>query len=137
MTNMMKEIRLHHVGYTVADIRVSAGQFVLLGYQAGEVLPDEGLQVELCYLTKDGSPVIELVHQLQSDSLEAELLRSGGVMPYHLGYEAEAFDDACKELESQGYERLFAPVPVMALQGIRICYFHHPAIGYIELLEKH
>lgn len=109
----------------------------MLGYQAGEVLHDEGLQVELCYLTKDGSPVIELVHQLQSDSLEAELLRSGGVMPYHLGYEAEVFDDACNELESQGYERLFAPVPVMALQGIRICYFHHPAIGYIELLEKY
>lgn len=136
MMNMMKGIRLHHVGYTVADIRVSAEQFALLGYQTGDILYDEGLQVELCYLTKGNGPVIELVHQLQEDSLEADLLRSGGVMPYHLGYETEAFDDVCQKLEKQGYKRLFDPVSVKVLQDIRICYFHHPAIGYIELLEN-
>ena len=120
------DMKLHHVGYTVADIRVSAERFALLGYQAGEVLYDEGLSVELCYLTKEGS----------ADSLEAELLRTCGVMPYHLGYEAEAFDEACLELDRQGYRRLFSPVPVKVLGGKRICYFHHPDIGYIELIEK-
>lgn len=133
---MMKGIRLHHVGYTVANIRVSAEQFALLGYQASDILYDEKLRVELCYLMKDNSPVIELVHQLQDDSLEADLLRSGGVMPYHLGYEAEVFDEACEVLEKQGYKRLFDPVAVEVLHGIRICYFHHPSIGYIELLEN-
>lgn len=133
---MALNMKLHHVGYTVADIHVSAKQFVLLGYQAGEVLYEEGLSVELCYLTKEGSAVIELVHQLQADSLEARLLRAGGVMPYHLGYEAEAFDEACEMLEAQGYSRLFSPVPVGVLGGKRICYFHHPDIGYIELIEK-
>lgn len=130
------DMKLHHVGYTVADIRVSAERFALLGYQAGEVLYDEGLSVELCYLMKEGSAVIELVHQLQADSLEAELLRTCGVMPYHLGYEAEVFDEACGELDRQGYRRLFSPVPVKVLGGKRICYFHHPDIGYIELIEK-
>ena len=133
---MKLNMKLHHVGYTVADIRVSAKRFALLGYQAGEVLYDEGLSVELCYLTKEGSAVIELVHQLQAGSLEAELLRAGGVMPYHLGYEAEAFDEACAELDAQGYKRLFNPVPVGVLGGKRICYFHHSDIGYIELIEK-
>lgn len=133
---MLKGIRLHHVGYTVADIHVSAGQFALLGYQAGEILYDKGLQVELCYLSKEGALPIELVHQLQEDSLEAELLRKNGVMPYHLAYETCDFDKVCEELQAQGYERLFAPVPVEVLHGIRICYFHHPAVGYIEILEK-
>ena len=133
---MRVNLKLHHVGYTVADIRVSAKRFALLGYQAGEVLYDEGLNVELCYLTKEEGTVIELVRQLQSDSLEAELLRAGGVMPYHLGYEADAFDEACHELDAQGYRRLFHPVPVGVLGGKRICYFHHPDIGYVELLEK-
>lgn len=32
-------------------------------------------------------------------------------------------------------KRLFDPVPVAALNGTRICYFHHPTIGYVELLE--
>ena len=133
---MRVNLKLHHVGYTVADIRVSAKRFALLGYQVGEVLYDEGLNVELCYLTKEEGTVIELVRQLQFDSLEAELLRAGGVMPYHLGYEADAFDEACHELDAQGYRRLFHPVPVGVLGGKRICYFHHPDIGYVELLEK-
>jgi methylmalonyl-CoA/ethylmalonyl-CoA epimerase len=34
-----------------------------------------------------------------------------------------------------GYKRLFDPVPVAALGGTRICYYRHPEIGYIELLE--
>ena len=33
---MKLNMKLHHVGYTVADIRVSAKRFALLGYQAGE-----------------------------------------------------------------------------------------------------
>ncbi|MBM6658177.1 VOC family protein [Bacteroides gallinaceum] len=133
---MLNEILFHHVGYVVADIRLSAAQFAQLGYVAGEILYDEGLQVELCYLTKEGAPLVELVHQLQSGSLEANLLHANGVMPYHLAYEALGFDKACEELLAQGYERLFAPVQVGALQGIRICYFHHPDAGYIELIEK-
>lgn len=133
---MRVNLKLHHVGYTVADIRVSAKRFALLGYQVGEMLYDEGLNVELCYLTKEEGTAIELVRQLQSDSLEAELLRAGGVMPYHLGYEADAFDEACHELDAQGYRRLFHPVSVGVLGGKRICYFHHPDIGYVELLEK-
>ena len=133
---MLNEILFHHVGYVVADIRLSAAQFAQLGYVAGEILYDEGLQVELCYLTKEGAPLVELVHQLQSGSLEASLLHANGVMPYHLAYEALGFDKVCEELLAQGYERLFAPVQVGALQGIRICYFHHPDAGYIELIEK-
>lgn len=56
-------------------------------------------------------------------------------MPYHIGYETNDIDLACAELEALGYERLFDPVPVKALKGTRICYFHHPTIGYVELLE--
>lgn len=49
--------------------------------------------------------------------------------------EAEAFGEACADLESQGYKRLFDPVPVRVLGGRRICYFHHPAVGYVELVS--
>ena len=98
---MLNEILFHHVGYVVADIRLSAAQFAQLGYVAGEILYDEGLQVELCYLTKEGAPLVELVHQLQSGSLEASLLHANGVMPYHLAYEALGFDKACEELLAQ------------------------------------
>ena len=129
------DLKLHHVGYTVADISVSAKRFEHFGYRAGEVLHDRDLQVELCYLVKEGAVTVELVRQLQPDSLEARLLEVNGVMPYHLCYEAVAFGEACADLESQGYKRLFDPVPVRALGGRRICYFHHPAVGYVELVS--
>jgi len=156
--------KFHHIGYTVADIQATAQQFSHFGYQAGPVLYDEALQVELCYLTPEVNrnhkfqtsrsaegrllptgrknfkfqtpdATIELIHQLNPQSLEVKLLSANGVIPYHLAYEADDFDRACATLDSLGYRRLFDPVPVAALGGIRICYFHHPAIGYIELLE--
>jgi methylmalonyl-CoA/ethylmalonyl-CoA epimerase len=127
---------LHHIGYTVADIPTTAEQFSHFGYQAGPVLYDEALQVELCYLTLQGHETIELIHQLNPESLEAKLLSTNGVMPYHLAYEADDFDRTCRELDELGYRRLFDPVPVAALGGIRICYFHHPALGFVEILGK-
>lgn len=133
---MIENCELHHVGYVVDDIESTAGQFARLGYQVGEVLFDKGLTVELCYLTKKNSVTIELVHQLQADSLEAQLWQANGVMPYHLGFETADLDEACREMERLGYRSLFAPVPVEALGGQRICYFHQANVGYVELLER-
>ena len=133
---MIKGCKPHHVGYTVADISFTSKLFAQYGYEAGPVLHDEALQVELCYLTLEGHDTIELIHQLNPASLEAGLLKANGVMPYHLAFEAEDFDSTCAELDALGYERLFDPVPVTALGGIRICYFHHPAIGYIEIVGQ-
>ena len=133
---MIQGCTLHHIGYVVADIEATAAQFSHFGYQQGPVLFDEALQVEICYLTLQGHETIELIHQLNEASLEARLLQSNGVIPYHLAYEADDFDRVCSDLDSLGYQRLFDPIPVKALEGIRICYFHHPAIGYIEILES-
>lgn len=132
---MIEGCKLHHIGYTVADIQVTIEQFSLFGYQAGPVLYDELLQVELCYLTLQGHETIELIHQLNDASIEAELLHAHGVMPYHLAFETDNIERVCRALDALGYERLFDPVPVAALNGTHICYFHHPAIGYVELLE--
>ena len=110
--------------------------FALFGYQPGTILRDQALQVDICSLTITGATTVELIHQHSTDSLEAKLLDTNGVMPYHMAYEATDFDADCADLVARGYERLFSPVHVQALGNIRICYFHHPAIGYIELLEQ-
>lgn len=133
---MTENVKLHHVGYTVADIPTTARLFAYNGYEAGEVLYEEKLQVELCYLTKPCSPTIELVHQLDGESLEAKLLAAEGVMPYHLCFATANFDAECQRMEDLGYTPLFTPIPVEVLGGKRICYFHHNDVGYIELLEQ-
>ena len=129
-------LSLHHIGYTVADMQASIRQFAEFGYQAGPILHDEALQVDLCYLSCEGELTVELIHQYNPDSLETQLLNANGVMPYHMAYKADDLDKACAELDAKGYKRLFNPVPVSALNNIRIWYVHHPAIGYVELLEK-
>lgn len=126
----------HHIGYTVEDIEASAKEFEQWGYTVSETVHDEALTVDLCYLRKAGAPDIELVHQHNPASLEIHLFQQNGVCPYHLGFETVDIDVATAELEAMGYKRLFDPVPVAALGGTRICYYHHPEIGYIELLEQ-
>ena len=111
-------------------------QFATFGYQAGTCMHDSTLQVDICYLTLRGATTVELIHQHNIHSLEVQLLKAYGVLPYHLAYEATDFDNDCADLDARGYERLFNPVRVSVLNNIRICYFHHPAIGYIELLEQ-
>lgn len=132
---MIANCKFHHIGYTVDDIQSTAAQFVAWGYEAGEAVYDEGLTVDICYLTKAGCPTIELVHQRNPSSLETSLLKKNGMMPYHVGYATENMDAACAELEALGYERLFDPVPVKALSSMLICYFHHPSVGYVELVQ--
>lgn len=127
--------KLHHVGYTVRDINASIRQFTLWGWEAGETLYDKDLNVELCYLTRKGEVTVELVHQLTPSSLEANLLHSVGVCPYHLGYETENMEQAVTQLSALGYEQLFSPTAVAALGGKRICYFSHLDMGYVELVE--
>jgi len=132
---MVKNGILHHIGYAVTDIQATASLFARNGYMADNVLHDEALQVELCYLHKPGTVSIELVLQLNSESLECRLIGQMGVTVYHLCYEVPDLDLAYQELVEQGYQPLFSPVSVEALNGSRICYFHHPHLGYIELLQ--
>ena len=56
-------MKLHHIGYTTADITATSARFRSLGYEPGPVLKEDALQVELCYLQKAGEPTIELVRQ--------------------------------------------------------------------------
>lgn len=132
---MIENAKLHHIGYAVTDIRLTASLFAHHGYQAGNILYEDALNVELCYLHKPDSIAIELVHQYQPDSLESKLIQESGVMPYHICYEVSNFETACLEMQNLGYTPLFSPTPVRVLSNKLICYFHHPDMGYIELLE--
>jgi len=132
----MKDCTFDHIGYVVDDIRSSARMFEALGYTVSDILVDKKLQVELCYLAKPNAADVELVHQLNPESLERRLLAANGVMPYHVAYSTSMFDNVCTEMGRLGYEKLFDPIGVEAFGGKRICYFSHPDIGYVELLEK-
>lgn len=129
------DFKFHHIGYVVSDINQSVNSFKELGFQPQKPSFDSKLQVWLCYMTKEGCPLIELVQQLKGDSLETKLLSSIGVNPYHLCYEVADMEEACTYLKNIGYAPLFSPVPVSVLGNSLICYFHHPLTGYMEIMK--
>lgn len=132
---MLNTLKLHHIGYVVTDIATTAKEFEKLGFTSSEVLYDEKLTVELCYLTKPDATSIELVCQHNKESLEQQLFAKNGVMPYHLCFESSDIAKTVNELEDNGYQRLFNPVEVKALGGKQICYLYKKEIGYIEIVE--
>jgi len=129
-------MEFEHYGYVVAEIDKTAKEFEFFGYKKGEKLYDEKLQVEICYLINSNGGKIELIHQLNPDSLEQKLLKINGVSPYHICFKTSDIFSDYKKLISEGYTALFEPVEVKALGGKKICYFHKAEIGYIELVEK-
>ncbi|MCD7815131.1 MAG: VOC family protein [Bacteroides sp.] len=133
---MVKNGILHHIGFAVTDMQETKSLFARNGYVADTILYDEALQVELCYLHKPETVSIELVRQLNPEALENRLIGQVGATVYHLCYEVPDLDLAYQELLGQGYQPLFSPVSVEVLNGSRICYFHHPHLGYIELLQR-
>lgn len=133
---MLNNLKLHHIGYVVTDIKNTAKEFELLGFSVGEILYDQKLTVELCYLEKQCSTPVELVSQHNRESLEQQLFDKNGVMPYHLCFECSDIFATVKDLESNGYKRLFDPVEVAALGDKKICYLYKKEIGYIELVEE-
>ncbi|MGM9689174.1 MAG: VOC family protein [Alloprevotella sp.] len=131
----MATYSLHHVGYVVADMEASTRVFQQLGYKAGPVLREEPLSVDLRYLKKAGETLVELVLQHNPESPEQQLLAKNGPMPYHVCYRVDCMEEAVADLEAKGFARLFDPLPVGVLQGQRICYLSHPAMGLVELLS--
>ena len=132
---MQNNLKLHHIGYAVPDIKTTAKEFEKLGFLQKETLYDEALTVELCYLEKDGT-IIELVCQKNPESLEVQLINRGGIMPYHLCFSCGDIFASVSELEKNGYDKLFEPIEVKALNGKKICYLYKKEVGYMELVEE-
>lgn len=129
-------MNIHHIGYLVKKLEKAAQAFEALGYvREGGVTRDEGRKVDILFLTKDGYR-IELVSPYAADSVVAGLLKTYKNAPYHICYEAEAFEADLEGLENGGYIRMDEPTAAPAIGGRRVTFLMHPAMGMIELLEN-
>jgi methylmalonyl-CoA/ethylmalonyl-CoA epimerase len=64
------------------------------------------------------------------------MLDKNGVCPYHVCYEADAFDAVIAGFRKHGFSLLFRPRPAVLFDGRRICYLYHKNMGLVELLER-
>ena len=58
---MLDSMKFHHIGVAVNDIEKTAAVYVQGGYNQSVVTFDPVQHVNICWLTKEGMPTVELL----------------------------------------------------------------------------
>jgi methylmalonyl-CoA/ethylmalonyl-CoA epimerase len=131
-------MRLHHIGYAVADIRHYLEDFIVPLLQPTGISPvvaDPIQQVRVCFVDLPGGSRIELVQPLGDRGPVGAIIGSARGGLYHLCYEVEDLDAAVKQLRGHRCMPLGKPVPATAFEGRRILFMMTPQRDLIELVE--
>jgi methylmalonyl-CoA/ethylmalonyl-CoA epimerase len=130
-------MRFHHVGIAVHNISEAIIAYEALGYSKNSAIINDPIQkVQLCFLEKKESPILELVAATSMESPVTNILARSGPTPYHNCFEVNDISESVISLKQWGYRRLSPVVPAIAFGNRRICFLYHKEVGLIELLEK-
>jgi len=137
-TNSTVLLRLHHVGFVVANISDSAPGFVRsLGASWDEVVfADPGQKVKVTFLKiATGDVLVELVEPNAEDAPVNKFLREKGPGLHHMCYEVHKLEEALAVLRSKGGLIAKPPKPAVAFEGRRIAWLLTAGKLLLELLE--
>jgi methylmalonyl-CoA/ethylmalonyl-CoA epimerase len=135
---MLGNTRFHHIGVATDDIKKTAQTYLGLGYSQTDAVFDPIQNVNIAFLEKEGSPLIELVEPVDETSPVCNVLKKVGVSAYHFCYEVDDIQLAINDLTSGAnkYILLAKPIPAIALSNRKICFLYNKNTGLIELVEK-
>lgn len=133
---MLNSFKFHHIGVAVNDIESTATVYVNGGYLRSETLFDPIQNVNICWLTKDGMPTVELLAPINETSPVNKILEKNGVSPYHICYEVNDMDIVINNLRKQKYVMVCKPVPAVAIHNCKVCFLFNKHVGLIELVES-
>ena len=100
-----------------------------------DVIFDTVKNVNICWLTKDGMPTVELLAPVDESSPVCKILGKNGVTPYHTCYIVENIDDAVADLRKQKYVLVSKPAEAVAIHNCKVAFLHNRHVGLIELVE--
>ncbi len=133
---MLPNAIFHHVGIAAESIERTAALFMEAGYKMTNIIFDPKQNVNISFLEKNGSPLLELVEPVDEKSPVRNILSKVGVSAYHFCYEVEDLEDSITQLRKKRFMLLVKPVETVAFNGRKICFLYHKETGLIELLEK-
>ncbi len=133
---MFTGFSFHHIGYATTSIKVTAAFFESIGYHLSDTIMDVEQHVNIALLSKENTPLIELVEVIDEKSPVNNIVKKNGVTAYHICYEVEEIEKAISFLKKKRFVLLFKPVVAVALESKLICYLYHKDVGLIELLQK-
>lgn len=132
---MLDSFKFHHIGMAVKDIDATAPLYEQGGYHRSTSIFDPIQNVNICWLTKEGAPTVELLAPANEKSPVNKTLEKVGVSPYHCCYVVDNLEDACTELRKQRYIMVSKPAEAVAFCGSRVCFLFNKNVGLIELVE--
>lgn len=132
-------MRLHHVGFVVADISTAMEGFVrsLGATWDRRTFNDPNQKVRVAFLeVRAGDPLIELVEPAGDDSPVRSFLAERGGGMHHVCYEVLDLEGQMAEMKARGAMIVRRPRPAVAFDGRRIAWLLTAEKLLVELLEK-
>lgn len=133
---MLDTMKFHHLGVAVKNINETAAVYVAGGYNQSEIIFDPEQNVNICWLTKQGMPVVELLEAVDESSPVNKTLEKNGVTPYHTCYVVDDIEQTIKDLRRMKYVVVSKPVGAVAIHGCRVSFLYNKHVGLIELVES-
>ena len=129
-------MKFHHIGMAVKNINATAAIYENGGYRMSEIVFDPIQNVNICWLTKEEAPIIELLAPVDEKSPVNNILTKVGVSPYHCCYVVENIDEALAQLRKMKYVMVSRPAAAVAFCDSMVCFLFNKNIGLIELVEE-
>lgn len=133
---MFPDFKFHHIGVATNDINATASMYEQGGYSRSASIFDPIQNVNICWLTKEGVPTVELLAPVDEKSPVNKILEKNGVTPYHTCWIVSNIEEAVQQLRKQRYVMVSKPAEAVAFCGSRVAFFFNKAIGLIELVEE-
>jgi methylmalonyl-CoA/ethylmalonyl-CoA epimerase len=136
---MAPPLRLHHVGFVVANIETAMPGFLrsLAAEWDGQIFHDPLQKVRVAFLaTRSLDPLIELVEPAGDDSPVLRFLKERGGGLHHVCYEVADLEEELAAFRSRGALIAKRPLPAVAFGGRRIAWVITSEKLLVELLEE-
>lgn len=133
---MLPEFKFHHIGVAVNDIEATASVYELGGYHRSASIFDPVQNVNICWLTREGYPTVELLAPVDESSPVCKTLEKNGVTPYHTCWIVPNIEEAALKLRRRRYVMVSKPAEAVAFKGSRVAFFFNKNVGLIELVEE-
>ena len=118
------------------SIKETSDQYKEWGFNMSEIIHDPIQNVNICFLTKNDHPVIELIEPITDSSPVANILNKIGVSPYHICYEVKNIEESIIELKEKRFIPIIRPSKAVAIENKLICFLYKKETGLIELIQS-
>lgn len=132
---MLESMTFHHIGVAVKDIAATAAIYIAGGYKESAITFDPIQNVKICWLEKEGMPLVELLEPVDETSPVNKTLEKNGVTPYHACYIVKNLEEAVVALRKMKYVMVSKPAQAVAISGCRVIFLFNKNVGLIELVE--